>query len=143
MKAVRLALCAVCAAMAACTVRDAVGPGVAAPVAGTWQYSSAQVAPSPAQTDGTLTLSVGTDGSISGTAAVVERVAGQADRALAGTISGQSLDTNTVEFSLTLASVTRDHVGVLHADTLSGSWVVSAGAAAGTSGRFTAVRTGS
>jgi len=136
-------LCAVCAAVSACTVRDAVGPGAVAPVAGTWQYSSVQVAPSPAQTDGTLTLAVASDGSISGTAAVVERVAGQADRTLAGTVSGQSLDTGTVEFTLTLASVGRDHVAVLHADTLSGSWVVSAGAAAGTSGRFTAVRTGS
>ena len=142
MKTLGVLLCAASVAAGACTIRDATGPDAVAPVAGSWRYSSSQVAPSPAETNGTLSLSVAPDGSIVGTAAVVERVPGTVDLALAGQISGLALDTLTVEFTLTLAAVAREHLGVLRGDSLTGTWVVTDGAAAGTSGRFTAVRTG-
>ncbi len=141
MKPLRALTCAACVALAACSVRDATGPGAAAPVGGTWQYSSSQVAPATAQMTGTLNLTVADDGTIAGTASVVESVPGSSDRALSGQVGGWSVTAATVEFTLTIASVARQHFGTQHADTLSGTWLVSDGAAAGASGRFTAVRT--
>jgi hypothetical protein len=131
-----------CASAGACAVRDATGPGIVAPMAGTWRYTAAEVAPTTAQMQGTLTLDVASDGSISGTAQVVESVPGSSDRALAGQVSGQAIAAGTVELTLTVGGVVRQHVGALRADTLAGTWVVTDGAAAGMSGSFAAIRTG-
>ena len=141
MTLLRALLCAACVAAGACTVRNATGPGEVAPVAGTWSYDAAQVAPSAAQATGTLVLTVAADGSIAGTAALVETAPGSASRSLAGQVSGRALDPTDVELTLTVGGVAEEHFGALRGDTLSGTWVVTDGAAAGASGRFTAVRT--
>jgi hypothetical protein len=132
-----LAICG----LAGCKVQDAISPGVVVPVHGDWRYVSEYVVPGPVSVDGSVRLFVDSDGSVSGTASFVERSAGAADRAIAGTLSGRGVDISTVEFDLTIDGGVRRHVGVLAGDSLTGSWVLTSASSTPVGARFRAART--
>lgn len=84
---------------------------------------------------GTLVVSSQSCTDFQGALDVVEVSASGERQRVSGPVSGSLLDATVARFEVTLAGVTREHLGRLAGDSLSGSWVESAGEAPG-SGRF-------
>jgi hypothetical protein len=134
----------VCSAMvfvvSGCLPATTEAPGVT-PVEGLWDLTSQGVSGSASTAQGVLTIRSTSATAFAGTFDVLE-VGGQAgQRRLSGPVGGRVASSRTVEFDVTLAGLTRRHVGTHSADTLRGSWFdVGAGGTVEASGSFRAFR---
>lgn len=123
-------------------VGDSAGPGGAAPVAGTWQFTGQQASGASSAFSGVLALVSESSTTFSGTSDVVQTAAGLPPQRLAGPVSGRVAGTGTVDFSVTAAGAQRQHVGTLVADTMTGAWLeLAASGGIASNGSFRAVRT--
>lgn len=115
-------------------------PGV--PVIGTWRYAAQQDAPARADLQGALAIGEQSGARITGALDVVETDVRGQQRRLAGPMVGQSADSTTLDFDVTLGTGTRRHVGRVRGDSLTGSWIEQpvAGGAPTASGSFRAAR---
>jgi hypothetical protein len=114
-------------------------PGV--PMLGAWSYAGQQVAPGTASLTGSISFSTQTGAQIGGSMDFVETDSRGQQRRIAGPFSGRTVDSTTVDFEVVLGSVSRRHVGKVKADSLTGTWVETAGNGAPTaSGTFRSAR---
>ena len=120
---------------AACTSpTDAGGPPPVV-LLGVWNYVSTQVSPTATDT-GTLTITSQSGHNFQGTFAV-EQTDSSGTHPLTGPVSGQAVDSTTLNFDLFVNGTTdRQHLGTVKADSITGSWVEMAVA----TGTFRAAR---
>jgi hypothetical protein len=128
-----LALLAGCADPTAAT-------GSVVSLLGEWSYVSAQDSPVHAAQEGTLSIAAQNGRSFTGTVRVVEVDQSGAPRSLTGSVQGRALDSTKVDFDVTIAGVTRRHLGVIDNGPVSGAWVGRAANGETYSGEFRAER---
>lgn len=114
-----LVACALLGGCASSTAPDT--PGV--PVVGSWRYAGRQTTPVDADLAGTLVFSTQVGARIGGALDFMETSAQGVQRRIAGAATGRTLDSTTVDFDVTLAGVTRRHVGVVKGDSVTGTWI--------------------
>jgi hypothetical protein len=120
---------------AACT--SPIDPGGPPPVdlLGVWNYVSSEATSSAVDT-GTVTVIAQSGHNFQGSFAV-EQSDSSGTHPIAGPVSGQAADSTRLNFDLFINGTTdRQHLGVLKADTINGSWVENGIA----SGNFRAAR---
>ena len=117
---------AAAAVVLACSVSTS--PGTASLVSGAWTYAGTQETPAPTTLEGSLNWQgvAGSDGAFEGTFTVLERLPTGATRTLSGPGAGQLIADSVADFDLTFEGVARRHIGVLRADSISGSWATLA-----------------
>lgn len=125
-------------ALAACHTPVDCAPPVSVSVLGSWRYTATQNAPTPADLAGTLVFTTQCGTTLTGNLDVTE-IDAQGFRRRAGTLSGRTVDSLTLDFDVFLTNVGRRHVGALSGDSIQGTWIepLDLGSA---SGSFTAVR---
>jgi len=122
----------------ACSSSTAPG-GPTVSVVGTWNYIAVQQAPA-AGIAGTFVITSQTGASFQGSMDVVENdSAGPSNVHLSGVVSGQTLDSNHVDFDAFLHPTGRRHLGIVVGDSMTGDWVEPSGATP-YSGSFRAAR---
>lgn len=114
------------AAAVAFACSGSTSPGTTSLVSGAWTYTGRQETPSPATLEGSLNWKdvAGTPGAFEGTFTVQETLPTGAIRTLNGPGAGQLVADSVADFDLTIDGVGRRHIGVLRADSISGSWAV-------------------
>lgn len=119
----------------ACTSpTDAGGPPPVV-LLGTWNYVSTQ-ASSSAKDSGTLTVTSQSGHNLQGTFAV-DHLDSSGTHPVSGPVSGQALDSTTLNFDMFLNGTTdRQHLGTVKGDSITGTWVEMGVA----SGNFRAAR---
>lgn len=120
---------------------SSVEPAGETSLAGTWAFTGQQSTGTPASMSGTLTLISKSSSSFGGSLDVVETIIGAAQRRLAGPVTGRVVNGASVDFTLVLGTMERQHIGAVKADTIVGTWyelAASGGINAG--GSFRAVR---
>ena len=125
--------------LAACvSTTDSSGqPPVA--LTGAWDYAAIQTTPAPATLSGTLTVSSQAGKTFQGSLDVTEVDSATGVYHFAGPVSGEALDSVTVDFDAFLTSTARRHVGAVAHDSITGSWVEQ-GSTVTKAGSFRAVR---
>lgn len=89
---------------------------------GTWNYVSTQ-ASSSVRDSGTMTVTSQSGHNFQGTFAV-DQTDSSGTHALSGPVSGQALDSTTLNFDLFINGTTdRQHLGAVKVDSITGSWV--------------------
>lgn len=134
----RASLAVMACALAACqTPVDCTTPATVS-VLGAWRYTASQDAPTPADLAGTLVFTTQCGTTLTGNLDVTE-IDAQGSRRRAGTVSGRTVDSLTLDFDVFLTTAGRRHVGTLKGDSLRGTWIepLDLGSA---SGSFAAVR---
>ena len=102
------------------------GPTVS--VVGTWNYVADQQAPA-ARISGTLVITSQSGESFQGSMDVVENDStGPSNVHLSGVVSGQTVDSNHVDFDAFLHPTGRRHLGIVAGDSMTGDWVEPNGA---------------
>ena len=96
-------------------------------VVGNWRYSSVEDTPVHATVSGTLTITSASCSGIVGQMDVVQTDAAGATQRLAGPVTGQVVDGSSFQFNAFLEATPRQHLASIHGDSLSGSWVSTAG----------------
>jgi hypothetical protein len=129
---------ALTAACSSSTGPDTAGVSVLA----SWGYVGRQTSPTDAALAGTLAFMSQAGASVAGALDVVETSAGGAQRRMAGAVSGRTVNSTTLDFDVTLTSVTRRHIGVVKGDSITGTWIEQplGGGAPSASGSFRAAR---
>jgi hypothetical protein len=118
-------------------------PGRAgAPIVGSWTYSANQATPAAAGLQGVLSFSAQSGANVSGSMDVLETDASGLQRRLAGPLSGKTIDSTTLDVEVTIADVSRRHVGLIRGDSITGNWIELPinGGAISASGTFRAKR---
>ena len=118
------------------TPTDSGPPPVA--LLGKWTYTGTEPG-SPITISGTLTISGQSGKLLTGSAAWMEDDGTGVTTPLNGPVTGRALDSTSVVFDAILASATRNHVGTVKADTISGTWFDVTSGGLGASGTFRAV----
>jgi len=120
---------------AACTSPTDSGGPPPVVLLGTWSYLSTQ-ASSAVKDSGTVTVTSQSGHNFQGTFAV-EQTDSSGTHPLSGPVSGQAVDSTTLNFDLFINGTTdRQHLGIVKADSITGNWVENGIA----SGRFRAAR---
>ena len=115
-------------------------PGV--PVVGSWRYSGRQTVPTDADLTGTLSVTGQTGAQISGALDFVETDTRGLQRRVAGLLLGRTIDSTTLDFDVSLTTVTRRHVARVAGDSIVGTWIEqpAGGSAPTASGTFRGAR---
>jgi hypothetical protein len=135
----RACVVVLCCVLAACQAPvDCAAPPASASLLGSWSYRATQNAPTPANLLGTLVIETQCGTTVTGSLDVTE-IDAQGSRRRTGTLSGNTVDSVTVDFDVFLSTVGRRHVGNLAADSIGGTWIepLDLGSA---SGSFVALR---
>jgi hypothetical protein len=120
---------------AACTSPTDSGGPPPVVLLGTWNYVSTQASSSAVDT-GTMTVTAQSGHNFQGTFAV-NQTDSSGTHGLSGPVSGQAVDSTTLNFDLFINGTTdRQHLGTVKADSITGSWVENGIA----SGSFRAAR---
>lgn len=113
--------CLLAAGVACASPTDSSGPPPVV-LLGTWDYLSTQ-ASSSVKDSGTLTVVSQSGHNFQGTFAV-NQTDSSGTHALSGPVSGQALDSTTLNFDLFINGTTdRQHLGAVKGDSITGSWV--------------------
>ncbi|HTR21970.1 MAG TPA: hypothetical protein VMH88_14050 [Gemmatimonadales bacterium] len=114
-------------ATAACvSTTDSSGqPPVA--LTGAWDYAAIQTTPTPATLSGTLTVASQAGHAFQGSIDVMEVDSASGVFHFTGPVSGEALDSTTLDFDVFLTATARRHVGTVAHDSMSGSWVEQGG----------------
>ena len=97
---------------------------------GTWNYTGIQTVPVRETLTGTLTISRESGTSFQGHLDLLgTNSQTQLQRLLSGPVSGSESGTDVIDFDADLEATTRRHVGQIVADTITGTWISSAGGA--------------
>lgn len=107
---------------------------VADGIAGQWTYQATRESPVPGTITGSLVISSRGCVDFQGALDVVETLATGETHRVTGPVSG-TVDGALVRFEASLSGVAREHLARLEGDSLSGSWIESAGTIPG-SGEF-------
>jgi hypothetical protein len=102
---------------------------------GRWEYSAVQLSPVRVTLDGTLSVSSVQCGDFLGSIDLMSADALGRQRRLAGPVSGRAVSATAIRFDVEIDANIAQHVGVLSADSMRGSWVSVAGRTT-TSGTF-------
>jgi hypothetical protein len=104
---------------------------------GSWNYTGVQVAPVREDLTGTLTISRESGTSFQGRLDLVG-VNPQTSqrRTFGGPVSGSAPGSDVIDFDANIETPPRRHVGQLVADTITGTWVISAPDGTVSSGTF-------
>jgi hypothetical protein len=114
-------------ALAACQMESTSTCSQVPAVVGNWHYSSVEETPVHASVTGTLSITSASCSSIVGQMDVVQTDANGATQRLAGPVTGQVVDGSSFQFDAFLEATPRQHLASIHGDSLSGSWVSTAG----------------
>lgn len=124
----------------ACLPTTSEPPGVT-PLEGQWDVSGQATTGNSGALQGVLTVQSTSATGFAGSYDVLESATQGQQRRVSGPVAGRMAGVTTMEFDVSLAGLTRRHVGTQAADTLRGSWFdVSANGAVEASGSFRAVR---
>ncbi|HVT39049.1 MAG TPA: hypothetical protein VHE78_08385 [Gemmatimonadaceae bacterium] len=129
------------ALVSACSNTTAPAPSSRA--TGSWVYGGTQQTPSSAALDGSVSwrsIASGV-GAFEGTFTMIERKTSGEVRTLSGAAAGQLLSDSIADFDLLVQGIARRHIGILRADSISGSWA-SIEAGSSSTGRFVLRRSG-
>ena len=107
---------------------------VADGIAGQWTYQATRESPVPGTITGSLVIASHGCIDFQGAMDVVETLATGETHRVTGPVSG-TIDGALVRFEASLSGATREHFARLEGDSLSGSWIESAGTIPG-SGEF-------
>ena len=131
---------ATAAALAACvSTTDTSGqPPVA--LIGAWDYAAIQTVPTPATLSGTLTVASQAGKTFQGSLDVTEVDSTTGIHHFAGPVSGETLDSVTVDFDAFLSASARRHVASVVRDSMMGSWVEQGSGSVTKAGSFRAAR---
>lgn len=140
--AIGLALSLGAAAAGSCSSPVECTPDVPITLLGAWNYSAVQSSPSAANLGGTLDITSQCGRDFIGTLDVTETDAVGGTRRLTGTVSGQALDSTSVDFDAFVDTppMARRHVGTVARDTIRGTWVEPTSGGASASGSFQGVK---
>jgi hypothetical protein len=94
---------------------------------GRWRYSAVQESPVRATMEGVLLVSSANCGDFSGSLDVVMTDAQGQQRRIAGPLTGRTVSSSALRFDVDIEMLTRQHVGKLSADSVSGSWLSISG----------------
>lgn len=130
----------VAAALLAACGSSTTGGGLGPDMRGTWTYAAYQSSPAATLT-GTMTVDNQSNGSFTGSLSVTQTLNGNATQ-LSGPLTGSGVDASTVLFDVQFTSSLnpRQHLGVVRADTVSGTWVELLSGGSSLSGSFRAIR---
>jgi hypothetical protein len=133
----------VCIAGSLATLACDRGPTEACPSASItptrWLYSAVQVAPARMTVEGVLTISSVRCGDFTGSIDMLATDALGQQRRLAGPVNGRAVSATAIRFDVEADGGVVQHVGVLSADSMRGSWVSLSGSTS-TSGTFSGTR---
>jgi hypothetical protein len=99
-------------------------------VRGTWRYSAVQDAPAAARIGGTLEISAESCEGFQGRLDLLEEDLTGGTRRIAGAVTGRVVSATTLAFDAFIGPVPRQHIAVLRADSLDGTWVAAGGGGA-------------
>lgn len=129
-------LIATSASLSACLQSTAPMPSVLQ-LNGSWNYTGVQTAPVRENLTGTLTISRESGTSFQGELALVGVNAQTGlNRTFSGLVSGSAPGSNVIDFDASVETTPRRHVGLILADTITGTWVGSAPDGTMSSGTF-------
>jgi hypothetical protein len=117
------------AALAACSESPVESCGETALTPGRWRYSAVQESPVRATMEGTLQISTVQCGDFTGSLDVLVTDAQGQQRRVAGPLTGRAVNGTALRFDVDVEMTTRQHVGMLSADSVNGNWLVVAGSA--------------
>jgi hypothetical protein len=127
---------ATAALLSACLQSTAPKPSVLQ-LNGSWTYTGVQTAPVREDLTGTLTISSESGTSFQGRLDLVGvNAQTNQSRVFGGPVSGYAPGSGVIDFDASVETPARRHVGQIVADTITGTWVISAPGGTMSSGTF-------